>query len=586
MIVELAGPIGAGKSSLAKGLPEALRTRGVAASHLDDIARFDRPQTWLWNARFAAAYPQLVWAAWRALARAPLPWWHRRLIFGLVLGVGGRIEYARRLVPPHHVVLVDEGLVHRAVNLFGWYDSPPTEAVRGYISLVPLPDALVAVDADPDAARQRAIARGLPKRLTGRSQEDVDAFVARARDVAGIARAAVVARPDATVIKVKNGRSLRRSVSDVARPISRLVKLPVGNTDLEFRPTAPMVLRPDRAAARISIRGARTIPRQQLQRALEQYGLHAIGRSRTLSAPGARGAAVQVVTPQGEVVVKRYKQALDSSALPIEHAVLKALAASDVPVPNLRQALDGGTSVSVDGSRFSVSDAIRGYRHPHELVMARADRHSLEAIAGRLLARLHTTLADVQVPSSETLGFLKRGGPRVREVDWFADRLASAPAPRRVRAWAIAALWQLREAFDAHSLPITVIHGDYAPYNLLVRAGNVPVIVDFELARLDWRLVDLATGVGWFSRRRWGFDIGAARRLIDAYHQTSDASGEELAMIPAMAAFLALQRAAVTWSRAESEPGVAWDLEAKRRIVIAEDLLAGRDPLNAAVKPW
>ena len=586
MIVELAGPVGAGKSSVAKGLPDALRARGISASQLDDIARFNRPRTWLWNARFAAAYPRLVWAAWRAVAGAPLPWWHRRLIFGLVLGVGGRIEYARRLVPPEHVVLVDEGLVHRAVNLFGWSHGPPGEAVRRYISLVPLPDALVVVDADPDAARQRAIARGLPKRLTGRSQDDADAFVARARDVVGIARAAVMARPDATVIKVKNGRSLRRAVTDVARATSRLVAPPVGTTDLEFRPTAPMVLRPDRAAARIRIRVARAIPRRQLERALEPYGLRAISRARTLSAPGARGAAVRVVTPQGEVVVKRYKQTLDSSALLIEQAVLRALAASDFPVPHLRQALDGGTSVSVDDAWFSVSDAIRGYRHPHELVMARADRHSLEAIAGRLLARLHATLAEVEVPSSETLGFMRRRGPRVREVDWYADQLASAPAPRRVRAWATAALWQLREAFDAHRLPITVIHGDYAPYNLLVRAGSVPVVVDFELARLDWRLVDLATGISWFSRRRWGFDIGAARRLVGAYREASDATNDELAMIPAMAAFLALQRAAVAWSRAESEPGAEWDLEAKQRIVTAEDLLAGRDPMVAVVQRW
>jgi Ser/Thr protein kinase RdoA (MazF antagonist) len=587
MIVELAGPVGAGKSSVAKELPDALRARGISVSHLNDIASFGRPRAWLWNLRFAAAHPRLAWAAWRAVAHAPIPWWHRRLIFGLVLGVGGRITYARRLVPPRHVVLVDEGLVHRAVNLFSWYPQPSAEEVRRYVSLVPLPDALVSVQADADAARERVLARGVPKRLVGRSDADVSAFIDRSRSVAATAVTTVRRRPGARVINVHNRASLRRSVSNVARSTSRLVDTSDGGQgDLAFRPRRLMMARPDRVSARLRIRRSGAIPPSQLNGVLDRYGLHPTGRTRTLSAPGARGATVRVPTSDGEVVIKRYKHTVEPSALSIEHAVLLALSEGEVPVPRLRRAIDGDTAVCVNGAYFAVSDAIGGYRHPHELLMAPVDRRHFETLAGRLLARLHADLEEVDVPTSATLGFSGRGGERVRDVDWFTELLADAPAPRRLRAWITATLWQLTETFEGEHLSTTVVHGDYGPYNLLVRAGHVPVVVDFELARRDWRLVDLATGLGWFARRRWSFDLAAARRLLDAYRETSGVLDEELARIPDMAAFLALQRAAVAWSRSQRGEATDWEAEARRRILQAEDLLAGRHPLNAVCRRW
>jgi Ser/Thr protein kinase RdoA (MazF antagonist) len=586
MIVELAGPVGAGKSAVARGLPEALRARGISASHLDDVARFSRPRAWVWSARFAIGHPRLAWAAWRAVAGAPLPRWHRRLILGLVLGVGGRIEYARRRVPPRHIVLVDEGLVHRAVNLFGWHTSPRTEAVRRYISLVPLPDAVIAVDTDPDLARERVKGRGLPKRLVGKSDADVAAFVSRAREVATTAIAATARRNGVTMIRIRNRNSLRRAISDAARSTGRLVPPAAAEADLVFRPAAPMLSRPDRAVSRIRAGRAGAIPKDQLRQVLEAFGINAMGHVRILSAPGSRGATVRVAVPGGDVVVKRYKASLDPAALHIEHAVLQALAAADFAAPRLRATTDGRTSLGLDGSCFAVFEPIRGYRHPHELIMASRDRRALEVIAGLLLARLHAVVQEVEVPPSESLGFVRRGGPRVREVEWYAERLAVGSAPRRIRAWATAALWQLRETFDAEGLPLTVVHGDYAPYNLMIRRGRVPVVVDFELARLDWRMVDLATSLSWFAQRRRRFDVAAARRILNAYAEASDALDEELARIPDMAAFLALQRAAVVWSRAVSDPTGGWEGEARQRILTAEDLLAGRHPLNAVVRRW
>jgi len=110
--------------------------------------------------------------------------------------------------------------------------------------------------------------------------------------------------------------------------------------------------------------------------------------------------------------------------------------------------------------------------------------------------------------------------------------------------------------------------------------------VDFELARRDWRLVDVATAMGWFAQRRRSFDVTAARRFLDAYRQASAASEDELQRIPQVAAYLALQRAVVAWGRSQDGGLLDWDTEARQRIVMAEELLAGRHPLNAAVRRW
>lgn len=586
-IVELVGPVGAGKSAVAAALPAALRERGVAVSRLDEVAAANRLETWLWNARFALANPRLAWEAARAAVGAPLPWWHRRLILGLVLGVGGKMERARG-GPREHVVLVDEGLVHRTVNLFAWYAQPMADAVQRYAERVPTDGIFIYVDARPATARRRALARGLPKRLVGRSPAEVSAFISRARRVVEVA-IETSERRGATVIRVANGRSLRRAVNEAADATAALVRgaRTEAPTPPAFHPRWPTVARPDRRTGRMVARRSGAIAPAVLEAVIGRYGLARRGRTRTLTAPGARGSTVRVRTSGGgDVVVKRYKNTVEPSAIQIEHAVLQALEHGDIPTPRIRRTDAGFTSVDLDGACFAVYDYIGGYRHPHELVMVPSDRHHLETVAGGLLGMLHRATERLDVPPSSSLGFVRRGGPRVRGVEWFTERLAEAPVPRRVRAWIHGSMWRLWETFAAEDLPITVIHGDYGPYNLLVRPDAVPVIVDWELARLDWRLVDVATALQWFARRRRGWDIGAARRVLAAYRRTTDASQAELERAPEMLAYLALQRAAVAWSRAAEADAGRWDAEARERVLTAEDLLAGRHPVCRAVRAW
>jgi thymidylate kinase len=201
-IVEIAGPVGAGKSSLVEPLARALAERGAVARTLDQVTPRGRLRRLLWSFAFGIRHPRFVAHAARTTLASPIPWWHRRIIFGLAMDVGGRLLAARSRAAEDEWVIVDEGLVHRAVNLFAWRHEVPRQQVESYLATLSPGDALVIVQAPADDELERAMSRGLPKRLVGKSPEEVRAFVSRAREVVLFA-AAVMERRGARLVRVE-----------------------------------------------------------------------------------------------------------------------------------------------------------------------------------------------------------------------------------------------------------------------------------------------------------------------------------------------------------------------------------------------
>jgi homoserine kinase type II len=92
-------------------------------------------------------------------------------------------------------------------------------------------------------------------------------------------------------------------------------------------------------------------------------------------------------------------------------------------------------------------------------------------------------------------------------VDWLATHVHSTDEEHRM----------LQE-----TLPVQIIHGDYAMSNVLLADGAVSAILDFEIAGIDMRVVDPVAGimqstVGWWDgsggdREAEAFARGYARR--------------------------------------------------------------------------
>ena len=136
---------------------------------------------------------------------------------------------------------------------------------------------------------------------------------------------------------------------------------------------------------------------------------------------------------------------------------------------------------------------------------------------------------------------------------------------------------------EAARLERCVVHGDYGPYNLLVRPGQEPLAIDWELSRLDWRIVDLATAIPRFAHRRTGWDVPAAARFLDAYLRRSAIDAGQLRLLPAVARYLALRRAVVCVDRWVRTGDDRMRSEAGDRLGDARRLAAGTHPLARLV---
>jgi Ser/Thr protein kinase RdoA (MazF antagonist) len=587
--IEIAGPVGAGKSSVVAPLLERLLEHGYDAVTLDSAVGRIAPGAFARRtaaARFALGHGPLLLHAARALLRAPLPWWHRRRILSLVMKLGMRLELVRTRVSADTIVLVDEGWLQRTLNLFAWRrDAPPPGEINAYLDRAPLPETVVFVDAPAEVTRRRAIARGLPLRLRGRSSQDVDAFLAQGHGILARALASLDADPRGVrVIRLANAGS----PADLpARLAGALGSLPAERVQVH-RPAWPSVPRPDRLLRRVRRRTSLLPP----QRAVEVATRAGVAGPRPIAAdlsPGGRGAVRAVRDEQGSVwLVKRYKDSLADGDIDLEHAVLLRLADLGLPAPRLRSEPNGPATLwRVDGGRFAVYRFASGYRHPHERLHATRDRRRLERLAGQLLARLHHGLCGFEPPASSEHGFTGRSGQHVRPAAWFVDLLESlraspvtgAVASEADREWMSAELLRLDGLLDAAGLSRTVIHGDYGPYNLLVRAGREPLAIDWELTRLDWRLTDLATALPRFAGRRTGWDAAAAKQFLDGYRSTASFDAAELSYLASVAGFLAIRRAIVCIGRFTESGDEQWRHRANERMRFARGLLVGRHPM-------
>lgn len=191
--IELAGPVGAGKSSLLPLVAAAYVRQGRGVMALDEALRRAGLHTRslplsrkIRDARLASAFlarrPRLAWHAACAAASLPVPMWHRRAITGRILALAASDHRVRRR-SGRDVILVDEGWVHRAVNLFAWGDRPIDERLDAYLSVIPRPDAVVLIDSPEIVIRERLAIRGLPKRLRSSTPDETKRFLERSRIV-------------------------------------------------------------------------------------------------------------------------------------------------------------------------------------------------------------------------------------------------------------------------------------------------------------------------------------------------------------------------------------------------------------------
>ncbi len=193
---------------------------------------------------------------------------------------------------------------------------------------------------------------------------------------------------------------------------------------------------------------------------------------------------------------------LPSGSADAERAVHTAVAAAGYPTPALRLHGDGSSGL---GRPFLIMDRVDG-------------RTPLDDAGVRGLPRLFRDLPVVLAGLLVDLHEVPTAGLEGDELDATEGLLAAVPdGPDR--DWLV--------AHRPPPAPSVICHGDLHGFNLLVRDGEVVAVVDWELAGLAPRELDVARtevilatlpGVSGVARRLLrGRSARSARAIVDAY---------------------------------------------------------------------
>lgn len=280
------------------------------------------------------------------------------------------------------------------------------------------------------------------------------------------------------------------------------------------------------------------IPEKELESVLGEYGLNRTGRPRNFTL-GWRSSIVSIPTASGRKVVKRYRAGWDEKTIRHEHSILAELDRIDFPAVRLVASVDGQTLVTHDDARYVVFDHVEG-RSVAGRYMTDGGRRSLFQHLGGVLARFHAELSNFTPHFEHHLGYVESSGGAPRDLAWHLEAIETLTRSESSRHSDEIALGErmkdddgamrerlveLDRVLTSAELDTGVIHGDFGPHNVIFDASGRTVVHDLELARVDWRMVDLA---GSISRSR----ADAGRAFLEGYRRMSPTSTDDLSILP------------------------------------------------------
>ncbi|HKC91322.1 MAG TPA: phosphotransferase [Candidatus Limnocylindria bacterium] len=207
---------------------------------------------------------------------------------------------------------------------------------------------------------------------------------------------------------------------------------------------------------------------------------------------GYQNATLFVSCADGEFVLRVYSNVVDPARQRFEHELLRRLASAELSfgVPRPLPSDDGDTLRVVEGRLVAVFARI-----PGETLAKDGGPYVGKAAAA--LAELDVALAAIQRFDHRPPTYdadLSRVHPLVDDLDEAV--LESGLEPRRAALLRRGLERTAELAVPLYaSLPQQITHGDFAFGNTLVRDGRVTGLIDFEVAGMDVRAMDLAVGL-------------------------------------------------------------------------------------------
>lgn len=237
-----------------------------------------------------------------------------------------------------------------------------------------------------------------------------------------------------------------------------------------------------------------------------------------------------IVTCDGRrYFLKGYDNDPDPARCLFEHRITAAIAARQPPfaVPEIILSRSSRTHVRLRDRSFALTTFIAGS------TAALGDPDDATA-SGRALADLHAALATVDPGAPEagasTFENLATVHPLVPEPE-RALREAIGDDTLAEKATAILTSTEARWRNVTSSWPLTWIHWDFYPANVLLLSHRVTGVVDFEFAGAGHRAMDVAIGLYAFALERGDSGI-LVDRFASGYLGRMELSPEEIEAIP------------------------------------------------------
>jgi Ser/Thr protein kinase RdoA (MazF antagonist) len=333
---------------------------------------------------------------------------------------------------------------------------------------------------------------------------------------------------------------------------------------------------------RTSLRGSsRDVDEIPLKEIIDIYGVKVTGEATSIPLK-SRSLHIVLNTTEGKKILKRYKATVSQSVITTEHSILNYLATIDFPAPRLISTDYGEMLIRLAGHHYAMFDYLDGYFHYHDYLMLPHHKLKFIELSALALATLHSALWDFTPLGSNPEGFPSKDGDRSRDTFWYVAMLKTCQS--EVNSFNSIndedtisyrdllleygdevknEIQKLSTEIVKANLPRGIIHGDYGPYNILIKRNNPVLILDFELARIDWRILDIAKSLPYFVRDSFGFSFNKARAYVKSYHSAFPLDPQEVLSVPLILKFIALKRLIVCWHRFHKTQAKRWLKEAK-----------------------
>lgn len=234
---------------------------------------------------------------------------------------------------------------------------------------------------------------------------------------------------------------------------------------------------------------------------LSNYDLGVISAVQEFRRGSRRSPKLLVKCDHGLLILKRLAPGRDDAPrVEFAHQVQRVLINAGFPLPRLASTRAGRTLLALNGRSYELFECVVGLAYDA----------SIEATidAGAALARFHSILAARPPALDPPTGSYHRLPAVAANLAFIPHRLGDDSLLPVVQflteAYSRAA--DRADSTGLPSWPMQIIHGDWHPGNLLFKNNRVASVIDYDTARLQPRVVDIANGCLQFSLTRTSND--------------------------------------------------------------------------------